>query len=94
MKAQAYHDLKRGHEQELSEFPVAYVFNNEQFDEALSKLGSVKGEVYSVFGIGDIAKKDRCLGLNEQRIHAMGLEEAYSRARRSRFKHMEEWGVI
>lgn len=141
MKAQAYHDLKRRHEQELSEFPVAYAFNKEQLEEALSKLGAVKDEVCSVLGIGDIVKKTdagafiamlrrhareihellksdeklaeeifeyemdnheyainydgdgdiyRCLGLNEQRIRAMGLEEAYSRARRSHFKHMEE----
>lgn len=57
MKVQAYHDSKKCHEQELSEFPIAYVFNNEQMNEALEKLGAELSECCTVLGIGDIVKK-------------------------------------
>ena len=58
MKRQEYLDLKKKHEQELSDFPIAYAFNDEQLKEALVKLGadSVK-ECVSVFGHGDMVRK-------------------------------------
>lgn len=58
MKKQEYLDLKKRHEQEVAEFPIAYAFNDEQLKEALKKLGveSVK-ECVTVFGHGDIVKR-------------------------------------
>lgn len=145
MKAQAYHDLKKRHEQELNDFPIAYAFNDTQLQEALDKLGAERSEVCTVLQIGDIVKKTdadaliklllrhtkelhallrsdeklaeeifeyemdnheyainydgdgdvmRCLSLSDGQIKKMGLEQAYARAQRSHFKHMEDWGVI
>lgn len=58
MKRQEYLDLKKKHEQELNDFPIAYAFNDEQLKEALKKLGvtSTK-ECATVFGHGDIVRK-------------------------------------
>lgn len=58
MKKQEYLDLKKRHEQELNDFPIAYAFNDEQLKEALQKLGvkSTK-ECVTVFGHGDIVRK-------------------------------------
>ena len=38
MKKQEYLDLRKRHEQEVAEFPIAYAFNDEQLKEALKKL--------------------------------------------------------
>ena len=59
MKKQEYLDLKKKHEKEVSDFPIAYAFNDEQLKEALIKLGvkSTK-ECVTVFGHGDIVKKE------------------------------------
>jgi hypothetical protein len=57
MKKQEYLDLKKKHEKEVSDFPIAYAFNNEQLEEALIKLGANKKEVVTIFGHGDIVKK-------------------------------------
>lgn len=59
MNAQAYLELKKKHEKELNDFPIAYAFNDEQLQEALKELGvdSVK-ECTTVFGHGDIVKKE------------------------------------
>ena len=58
MKKQEYLDLKKKHEQELNDFPIAYAFNDEQLKEALKKLGATKEECVTVFGHGDIVKKE------------------------------------
>ena len=58
MKKQEYLDLKKQHERELSEFPIAYAFNDEQLKEALEKLGATKEECVTVFGHGDIVKRE------------------------------------
>lgn len=57
MKRQEYLDLKKRHEQEVSNFPVAYAFNEQQLKEALEKLGATKEECVTVFGHGDIVKR-------------------------------------
>ena len=59
MKRREYLDLKKKHEKELSEFPIAYAFNDQQLKEALEKLGveSAK-ECVTVFGHGDIVNKE------------------------------------
>lgn len=58
MKRQEYLDLKKRHEKELSEFPIAYAFNDKQLQEALEKLGATKEECVTVFGHGDIVKRE------------------------------------
>ena len=58
MKKQEYLDLKKKHEQELNDFPIAYAFNDEQLQEALKKLGATREECVTVFGHGDIVKKE------------------------------------
>lgn len=58
MLAKVYLELKKTHEKELNDFPIAYAFNDQQLKEALAKLGveSTK-ECVTVFGHGDIVKK-------------------------------------
>lgn len=58
MKAQAYLDLKDRQQKEISDFPIAYAFNDEQLKEALVKLGAKKEECVTIFGHGDIVKKE------------------------------------
>lgn len=56
---QAYLDLQKKHQEELSNFPIAYAFSDEQLEEALIKLGvKDKSEVVTVFGHGDIVKRE------------------------------------
>jgi hypothetical protein len=57
MKKQEYLDLKKRHEKELEEFPIAYAFNDEQLKESLEKLGATREECVTVFGHGDIVKR-------------------------------------
>lgn len=57
MKRQEYLDFKKRQEQEFSEFPIAYAFNDKQLEEALAKLGATKEECVTVFNHGDIVKK-------------------------------------
>jgi hypothetical protein len=65
MKRQEYLDLKKKHEKELSEFPIAYAFNEKQLEEALEKLGATKEECITVFGHGDIVKRENSKPLVE-----------------------------
>ena len=59
MRAEAYLNLQEQHRKELSEFPIAYAFNNEQLKEALEKLGANStDECVTVIGHGDIVKKE------------------------------------
>lgn len=58
MKKQEYLDLKKQHEKEVADFPVAYAFNDEQLIEALKKLGAKSvSECVTVLGHGDVVKK-------------------------------------
>ena len=58
MKKQEYLDLKKQHEKEVADFPIAYAFNDEQLIEALNKLGAKSvSECVTVLGHGDIVKK-------------------------------------
>lgn len=58
MKKQEYLDLKKQHEKEVADFPVAYAFNDEQLIEALEKLGAKSvSECVTVLGHGDVVKK-------------------------------------
>lgn len=57
MKRQQYLDLMKKHEQELTDFPIAYAFSDKQLQEALAKLGATKEECVTVSGHGDIMKR-------------------------------------
>lgn len=57
MKKQEYLDLKKKHQKEFDDFPIAYAFNDEQLKEALDKLGATKEECVTIFGHGDIVKR-------------------------------------
>ena len=57
MKIQKYLELKKKHQKEFDEFPIAYAFNDKQLEEALKKLGATKDECITVFGHGDIVKR-------------------------------------
>ena len=56
-KRQEYLDFKKRQEKEFEEFPIAYAFNDKQLEEALAKLGGTKEECVSVFGHGDIVRR-------------------------------------
>lgn len=65
-KRQEYVDLKRKHEQEMNDFPIAFAFNDEQLQRALEKLGAAsKEECVTVFGHGDIVKRENAKSLVE-----------------------------
>lgn len=64
-KRQEYLDMKKKHEKELSDFPIAYAFNEKQLEEALEKLGATKEECVTVFGHGDIVKRENAKPLVE-----------------------------
>ena len=56
MKKQEYLDLKRRHQKEVEDFPIAYAFNGKQLKEAIEKLGATKQEV-TTLGYGTVIKK-------------------------------------
>jgi hypothetical protein len=77
MKKQEYLDLQKKHEKEVSDFPIAYAFNDEQLKEALKKLGveSVK-ECVTVFGHGDIVKRENAKPFVQMlKHHAIELQD-------------------
>lgn len=78
MKRQEYLDLQKRHQKELEEFPIAYAFNDEQLQEALKKLGAeTTKECVTVFGHGDIVKKENAKALVEMlEGHTKEMKEA------------------
>lgn len=58
MSRQAYLDLLDKQREEVNSFPIAYAFDNKQMEEALKKLGAKKEECVTIFGHGDIVKKE------------------------------------
>ena len=58
MKRQEYLEMQKRHQKELEDFPIAYAFNDEQLAEALAKLNATKEECVTVFGHGDIVKRE------------------------------------
>lgn len=58
MKKQEYLDLRSRHQKEFDEFPIAYAFNDEQLKEALTKLNATADECITVFGHGDVVKRE------------------------------------
>lgn len=64
-KRDEYLELKKKHQKELEDFPIAYAFNDKQLQEALEKLGATKEECITVFGHGDIVKRSDAKALIE-----------------------------
>ena len=58
MNTKPYEELKDRQREEFNNFPIAYAFSEQQLVEALNKLGAKKEECVSVFGHGDIVKKE------------------------------------
>ena len=58
MNTKPYEELKDRQREEFNNFPIAYAFSDEQLVRALEKLGAKKEECVSVFGHGDIVKKE------------------------------------
>ena len=55
--------MAKKHQKELEEFPIAYAFSDEQLKDALEKLGATKEECVTVFGHGDIVKRENAKAL-------------------------------
>lgn len=81
MNAQVYLELMKKHQEELSNFPIAYAFDEKQLKEALEKLGAKKEECVSVTGYGDIMKKSdapKFVGMlkrHKQELHELLKDE-------------------
>lgn len=58
MNTKPYEELKERQREEFNSFPITYAFSEQQLDEALKRLGAKKEECVSVFGHGDIVKKE------------------------------------
>lgn len=58
MSRQTYLNLLDKQREEMNNFPIAYAFNDKQLEEALEKLGAKKAECVTIFGHGDIVKKE------------------------------------
>ena len=75
-KRNEYLDLKKRHQKEFEEFPIAYAFNDKQLQEALEKLGATKEECITVFGHGDIIKRtDKKALIDMMKRHNAELEQ-------------------
>ena len=56
----AYIEMNRRHQEEVSAFPMAFAFGDEQLKEAMKKLGlkpSDTDKVCTIYGAGDIIRK-------------------------------------
>lgn len=58
MRTQDYTRLRDKQMEELNNFPIAYAFDEKQLQEALRKLNATKDECVTIFGHGDIVKKE------------------------------------
>lgn len=78
MKArQAYLELRKRQQKEVEDFPVAYAFSEQQLEEALQKLNATKEECVSIFGCGDVLKKENVPAFKQMMArHAKELREA------------------
>jgi hypothetical protein len=84
MKRQEYLDFKKRQQREFEDFPIAYAFNDKQLEEALVKLGATKEECVSVFGHGDIVKRENAKPL-------IKLLERHTKELREKLKEDEEF---
>lgn len=78
MEKLTYVELMKKHQQELTDFPIAYAFNDQQLKEALVKLGVDDiSECVTVFEHGDIVKRENAPKLIEMmKRHNRELKES------------------
>lgn len=84
MKRQEYLDFKKRQQKEFEDFPIAYAFNDKQLEEALEKLGATKDECVSVFGHGDVVKRENAKAL-------IKLLERHTKELREKLREDEEF---
>ena len=58
MRTQEYLDLINRQREEINNFPIYYAFDEKQLEEALKKLGATRDKCVTIFGHGDIVKKE------------------------------------
>lgn len=76
---QTYLDLLEKQRKEISDFPIAYAFSEQQLKEALEKLGATKEECVTLFNHGDIVKKENAPKfLAMLKRHTKEVQEALS----------------
>lgn len=76
MKNLTYSELVQKQQKEMSEFPIAYAFNEEQLKEALNKLGADKDEC-TTLGYGTVIKRTNIPAFEElMDRHRNELDEA------------------
>lgn len=72
--------LKRKHQEEVNDFPMAFAFSNKQFAEAMEKLGLAPedtDQVYSLKGTGGIYRRTDAPALHEMfDRHEREMQEA------------------
>lgn len=74
---QAYLDMQKRQQDELSNFPIAYAFSEKQLEEALEKLGATRSECVSYMGHGDVMKRTDVPAFKAMlKRHAVELHEA------------------
>ncbi|MGC6586158.1 DUF7659 family protein [Paenibacillus sp. Dod16] len=74
-----YKELKSKHQKEVSEFPMAFAFSNQQFKEGMEKLGLTESDMDKVcsIGAGGFIRKQDSEALKDMRIrHSRELQEA------------------
>lgn len=72
--------LKRKHQEEVNNFPMAFAFDNKQFKEGMEKLGLTEHDtdkVYSLSGTGGFYRKTDATALREMfDRHEREMQEA------------------
>lgn len=77
-KKQEYSELIQKQQKEISDFPIAYAFNEEQLEHALLQLGATKKEC-TTLGYGTIIKKTDIPHFNQLMVrHRNDLYKALS----------------
>lgn len=74
---ETYLDITNRHQKEVNDFPIAFAFSEEQFEEALEKLGAKKEECVTIFGSGDIVRKTDAKRFTDMlKRHTKEIQEA------------------
>jgi hypothetical protein len=80
MKKNSYYELKKKHQQEVNNFPMAFAFSNKQFEAGMRKLGlepTDTDKVYFLGGTGGFYRKSDAKALHEMfERHDKEMKEA------------------
>lgn len=80
-------DMLKRHTKEIHE-----ALKDKEFAEA-AFLYEMDNHEYAINWDGD-ADVLACFSLDEKKLHEMGLDDAYRKARRAHMKHAQEWDMI